>query len=89
MVAPMIYDLSSHRFLVLIIVSGVGFMLWNGLRSSQKVDSYSHDIHATTVPVGISCQASYTCNWQDSYLGMSDDCFSLLVACMAPPGTVN
>lgn len=71
-----------------IMVSTVGFILGSGLLVSQKVVGYLHDVQVTVVPVGVSCQACYSCNWQYSFLGMIDDdnfFWSLLVACIVFP----
>lgn len=55
------------------MMSAVGFILGRGLLVSQKVVGYFHDVQVAVVPVGVSCQACYICNWQYSFLGMIDD----------------
>lgn len=64
---PRAHDLFNHRFFAQIMMSSYGFHLMKR-KSNQKVVGYSHDVHATIVPVvrssrpiiAITCQAH---NW--------------------------
>lgn len=53
------------------------------LKFNQKVVVCYHDLHATVVPVTMSCQVSHYCNLHGSQLGKSDGDFSPLVARVA------
>lgn len=52
------YIYINCRFLALIMVPGLGFILWLGLKSNQNVVGYSHGIHTSIVPVGMSGHTS-------------------------------
>lgn len=84
----MAYHLSSHRFLVLLTVLDVGPSSETGLKSCQNLIGYPVTFHATVVPVGISCQASY-CSSEGSWLSEIDDYFSPLVVCLAPSSPIR
>lgn len=59
------------------------------LESNQKLICYSYNIHATLVPVVMSCQASHYCSMQSSHLGKADTDFSPSVMSTAPSATMK
>lgn len=66
-----VYDLSIHRFLVLIMVSSMVSSVNEVLKTIRKCLVTS--ITANIVPVGVTYQAGYYFNSQSSQLGKTDD----------------
>lgn len=54
-----------------------------GLKFNHRVISYSHDICATIISLGISGQAGHYCSSQSSQLGKANDYFSPPIVCTA------
>lgn len=75
---PRTYDLQSHRVWAPLIMWKYGSHE-KVLLSNQKVIGFSHNIHATIAPVGLSCQDSHCYSSQDSKLGMYEFYHSLAI----------
>lgn len=58
-------------------------------KSNLKVFVYSCDVCATISSLDMSFQVSHYCSVGFSQLGITDEDFDLLVACIAPYGTVK
>lgn len=67
----------------------MGFILQVNLTSNQKVVSYSFDICATIIPVGMPSQAGCCCHSQVSHLGKLMFIFSPPVAWIALSNTTK
>lgn len=50
------YGLLSLGFIVIFTVPGVCFILQKGLKCNRKADGYFHNICATTLVLGMTCQ---------------------------------
>lgn len=45
----------------------MNFLLWNGLKATQKAIAYPHNIQAIIARISITCQTDCYCSLQDSY----------------------
>lgn len=59
------------------------------LKSNEKVLHYSHNIHATTAPVGIYCRNNFYCSLQGIQLNETNGYFSSSISCKETSSTLK
>ena len=67
----------------LILYAVIRLILVGSPFPNQKMGGYSHYIHASIKSVFMACQVSYYYGTQNPHLGKTDDCYSVLVGCIA------
>lgn len=66
----------------------VSFSL-RSLKSNKKANCYSHKVHVTIIPIGISCHTIHYCNSQASQLDKTTENRYLWAAYIASFSTIN